>query len=317
MEALIGIVIGVIATIIVGRYYFNRTVNKRLTPYLTLSTRIFAGIEKTVRQELKFTFRGTEVSDLHQLEFLIANDGERAVSNPIEPLTLELPKDVQVLDASILHRHPSSLKVEISEIEMNDNKTGLAFNFPLLNKGDFFLVKLLLSGSVSWHKLLFNILADDLPRRIRPKLLPVIASNNQKFKVEWSAVAVGIIILVISASIAYTLILLYPHRPDLFPYPWQSFRPSLLSVLLLIVWVIGILVFVVVGLVFSFGIGFEGFFSRHPRFPIPEEFRHRGFRFSHLAMERMMEFDVAFDEDDKEEQDEEKRDRKKDTQQSI
>jgi Tfp pilus assembly protein PilN len=127
MEALIGIIIGVVATVVVGRYYFNRTVNKRLTPYLTLSTQIFAGIEETVRQELKFTFRGTEVSDLHQLEFLIANDGERAVSSPIEPLTLELPKEVQVLDASILHRHPSSLKAEISEVNLVDNKKRVGF----------------------------------------------------------------------------------------------------------------------------------------------------------------------------------------------
>jgi hypothetical protein len=311
MEALIGIIIGVIATIVVSRYYFKRTVNKQLTPYLTLSTRIFAGIEETVRQELKFTFRGTEVSDLHQLEFLIANDGERAVSNPIEPLTLEFPKEVQVLDASILHRHPSSLKVEISEVELTNNKKGLAFQFPLLNKGDFFLVKLLLSGSVKWGSLIFNILANDLPRRIRPKLLPVMGTGNQKFKVEWSSLVAGIIILIFSASIIYTLILLYPHRPDLFPYPWQSFTPSFLSILLIVIWAAGIFIFTIVGLVLSFGMGFEGFFSRHPRFPIPDEFRHRGFRFSHMAAERLMEFDVEFDEEEqKKEQKEEKLDSK-------
>jgi hypothetical protein len=190
----------------------------------------------------------------------------------------------------------------------------LAFKFPLLNKGDFFLVKLLLSGSVSWDNLVFNILADDLPRRIQPKLLPVLDSDNQKFRVEWSAVVAGIVILIFSASLMYTLILLYPHRPDLFPYPWHSFTPSFLSIFLLIVWAIGILIFVVVGLVLSLGIGFEGFFSRHPRFPIPEEFRHRGFRFSHIAMERLMEFDVAFDDEEQnKEQRDEKLDRKKET----
>jgi len=289
---IMGIVATVIVSVIVGRYYFRRTLNKQLTPYLNLSSRIFSGIDKTVREQLKFTFQETEVADLHHLEFLIANDGERAVSNCIEPLTLELPDGVQLLDASIMHRRPSALKVNISEVKLEGGKQGVAFNFPLLNKDDFFLVKLLLSGTVNWRELVFRILADDLPRTIEPKRLPTEATRKEKFKVEWAGVILGLLFMLICASLGYALYLLYPYQPGLFIYPWDTFKLSFWSVLLSIVWGLELFVFGIVGLLAFVAIGFERLFKRAPRFPLPDEFQEFRRFFEDLEAEKLPEEEV-------------------------
>jgi hypothetical protein len=67
---LIGIIVGVAATIIVGHYYFQRSTQKSLTPYLLLNTRVFAGIDADVRRDLHFSFRGEEVQSFSICRFL-------------------------------------------------------------------------------------------------------------------------------------------------------------------------------------------------------------------------------------------------------
>jgi len=236
METILGILIGVIATIFISHYYYKRSSNKSLTPYLTLSTKIFSGIDSTVRKQLKFMYQNSEVEDIHQLEFLIANDGEKAITNCIEPLSLDMPSSSQVLDSVIVHKHPSNLKVSIFEELQEDRKTKVIIDFPLLNKGDFFLVKLLLSGSVNWRELSFYILSDDLPRIIKPKMLPPSATKKEKLNIEWAAFFIGILELIFTIGREYAMFTIWKLKPDLFPYPWSSFNPSISGNLLLIIW---------------------------------------------------------------------------------
>src|SRR5690554_5876729 len=132
MEAIIGGIIGIIATVLVSRYYFKRTINKSITPYIITNNSIFAGIDHSVRPNLKFTFQEKEITDLHQLEFIIANDGEKAVSNCIEPLSLTFSKDVEILDSTILYKEPQDLDAKVEIIETDSNYK-LLFKCPLLN----------------------------------------------------------------------------------------------------------------------------------------------------------------------------------------
>lgn len=274
MGTLVGIVVGVVATVLVSHYYYRRSTLKSLKVYLILNSRVFAGIEPAVRQELHFSFRGDEVAELQHIEFLVANDGERAVSGLIEPLRLTLPDGVRVLDASILHRSPEALQAAVDAGGAADSPAGLIITFPLLNKGDFFAVKLLLSGRVQLEALKFTVLADDLPRSINAEWLPPTARSEPGSRIEWSAVATGLVFMLLAAGIGHSLYLLRTLRPELFPYPWDVFRPTWHVASLAITAATGLLL-ALLGLVLSTFVALEGLFVRRGRFSLPSELRRR------------------------------------------
>jgi hypothetical protein len=277
MATFLGILIGILATIIISHYYYKRSARKKLTPYLTLSAHIFAGIEKNVRDLLRFTFKDIEVTDLHHIEFLIANDGEKAISNYIEPLTLELPNNVQILDASILYRNPKDLKVDISLAEQKTETSAMIFNFPLLNKNDYFVVKLLLNGNINVTNLKFHILCDDLPRALTPKWLPLAATRKKTWKADRIAIGVGLFLLIFATALLYPFYLLYSAKPEFFPYPWSTFKPTFQGVSSLILCGLGILISYFAAFFLLIVIGLEDVFGRTPRFFLPEEFSRTAF----------------------------------------
>ena len=272
---------GVLVTLAVSRHYFRRTMRKSIGIYRLLDTRIFAGIDRAVREQLRFTYQDREVEDLLQLEFVIANDGERAISNVIEPLRLDLPQGVEVLDASVLHRHPENLNVSITTVDRERSTNSILFEFPLLNKGDFFLVKLLLSGELGRDDFLFEILADDLPRSLSTlELLPMATRvEERKYTFGWEALFSGLVVAGIVAWIGWALSLLYDQRPELFPHPWASYPITIESVFLLVPAVVLIGVFGFLAL-FAIGISFFGGFPpKGPRFPIPKGILSKDFRY--------------------------------------
>lgn len=284
METLIVLVIGVIATVAVSHYYFRRTVSKRISVYLTLRNSVLAGIDAGVRDQLKFHFGKEEVTELYQLGFIVANDGERAVSNCIEPLSLRLPGHVKLLDTSVIHRNPKDLSVRAGQEVSQAGRVTLKWAFPLLNKGDFFVVKLLLSGTIEEKQLLFHILADDLPRTLSSTWLPPAATENTRGRVEWVGVISGAVLLTIAAACTYCGYLLTLTQPQLFPYPWSTFTPSWTSTPAVLVGAVGVFFLIILGCVLFVGMGFEGVFRRHPKFPLPPELRGAGYR---LVSERL------------------------------
>lgn len=282
METAIGVILGALATILASRYYFRRSTNKSLGLYRLLNSMVFAGIAPDVRKQLQFRFEEKEVKDLQELVFLVANDGERAISNVIEPLTLTIPQGVEVLDASIPHRHPDALQVQIATSSHAPAGSEVSFAIPLLNKREFFVVKLLLSGRISDNDSSFSILADDLPRSLRLKPLPPGAAEDSGYKFEWGLAATAGVVLLFPIWICYASYLLYTVRPELFPYPWFSFAVSVESLLLSIPGAILLLGFSVLGLSMVGAAIFGGEFppSRGPRFPLPKELRKAVFHYS-------------------------------------
>lgn len=288
METLLGIVIGIIATVIVSHYYFRRSINKRLSIYALMSNRVFSGIDASVRSHLKFLFHDDEISELQQIELIVANDGERAISNCIQPLRFQLPESIKILDASILHRSPKEL--DVSMIQGNSEAIGhfLEFDFPLLNKGDFFLVKLLVDGRLPIREMQFQIQADDLPRTIKPEWLPDGATSTSKRKIEWTGVVVGSIFLVSCVVVAFLALAHHDATPGSFPWPWDTFKYSWPSTVLLVVSALVSAFIGLIGIIFFIGIGFESFLKRNPKFPLPEELRGRGYA---LFAQRLADFD--------------------------
>ena len=71
---LFGIVIGVIATILVSRHYYRRTIERKLTPFIHLHSEVFAGIDPEVRKDIKIYYKNEEVNELTHYQVLIANN---------------------------------------------------------------------------------------------------------------------------------------------------------------------------------------------------------------------------------------------------
>lgn len=160
MITLIGIVIGITATVLASRYYFRRSVEKKLVPFIQNQTNVLSNIEPGVKDNLSIEYEGVKVNNLQQIQFLIANTGERAIKDIIKPLKVEISNNAEVMDANILHIHP-----EGREVTLNIGKSGstVDFNFPLLNKDEFFICKLLINGIPEENDFKFSIVADDLP----------------------------------------------------------------------------------------------------------------------------------------------------------
>jgi hypothetical protein len=284
---IIGIIVSVIVTVFVSRHYFRRSTRRCLKTYLLVDSEIFAGIEPEVREQLHFAFRGEEVRVLQQIEFLVANVGERAISGLIEPLRLKFPVGVRVLDALILHRSPDTLKASVTTESDAPENGGITvtINFPLLNKQDYFLIKILLGGLVKTEDLACSVVADDLPRSIKFEWLSHRALHEKKLKIEWSTVLVAVGLWVLAASIGWALFLLVRVRPDLFPYPWVSYRFSVVGIG---IWpaAIAILLLILLGGLIG-ALGFEDLVARGPRFPIPDRLRRRaGFGHPPFGSER-------------------------------
>lgn len=280
MGTAIGVLIGIIATVLVSRYYFRRSTKKELSPYRLLESQIFAGIEPQVRRRLRFTFEDQEVEELSHLGLLIANTGERAISGFLEPPSITLPAGAKVLDATLEHRYPETL--EASVIVDGDVASGqrVSFRLPLLNKGEYFVVRLLISGDVSLGKLRLRLLADDLPREIRFTFLPYYATRTRRAGVEWGAIGGGASLLALAFCSGYVLRLLHGYRPSLFLLPWSTFEPSFESIAAHVAVAITLLLGVL-GAVVSIGAGLSEAFSRGPRFPLPDHigrgYLYRGF----------------------------------------
>jgi hypothetical protein len=290
---ILGIVIGVIASILIGRYYYRRTVHKDLSIFGLLNSEVFAGIAPDVREQLHFRFKDREVTELQQLLFLVANTGERAIRDVIETLRLDLPPTAAILDASIVHRHPEDLNATLHVTQMDRAEGSVVrLDFPLLNTKEFFIVKMLLSGKLPQAPLTFHLLCDDLPRTIPISRLPPTAYDDRPYKFEWALAAGATGVLAIPAWLCYAIYQLSLSRPELFPYPWDTFVPSLDSALVVLPTIVLVAGFTFLGLMILGAAIFGGEFppKKGPRFPLPKSVRAAVFPY------RMWRFHPEFGE---------------------
>lgn len=284
--AFVGAVIGIIATVVVGRYYYVRTTDKRLNVYIQLASPVLGGIDPKVREVLKVHYRNIEVVDLFQLQFLVANEGVRAIRDCIEPLTVGIPSNIKLLDATVLYVRPENRTVKVNvrdEDNTADSSTVVECIFPLLNKGDFFLVKLLLDGLLKPLELQFRITADDLPPVINTKMLPFSLMASDAPRTDWLAMVLGILCLLFSlVSVFSTTILIDARRELLFLFSLSK-APALASVLtwaIIILSGLSALFLLIVAMVSIISIGFAGRLRRKSRFALPSHLYNFAFPFS-------------------------------------
>lgn len=196
----IGIILGVIATIIVSHYYYKRSLRKSLTPFIQFFSTPLHGIDPTVRKDLLIEYQHDEIQELFEIQFLIANTGDKSIRDVIKPLSLAIPKDSNLLDATILHIHPDGREVKLKNLV--ESRT-IQLDFPLLNSGDFFIIKLLLNKEVSHKEFIFSIVADELPPVLENSFLPSDAlKTNEKRSFELPLLIIGIVFTIFGLSLA-------------------------------------------------------------------------------------------------------------------
>lgn len=275
LTALGSIIVGVIATIWVSNHYFRRSKKKSLTPYIQFSTSVFRGVDPSVRDSLKIEYKEVKINDLYEIQFLVANTGERAIRDIIHPLTLHVPEGSQILDASILHIHPEGREVSIS-VEGSDT----IFGFPLLNSDDFFIAKILLEGEPKDKDFSFSIAVDDLPPILKPRFLPPdLLDTGEKRKFEIGLFIGGFVCLVIGSALAG---LIYAQWPTISALWKAGFLITIKGNWLILVCAgiaaLPALLLIVIGPMMTIGAFTNFSFPKKRRFPVPSDFIRRPFR---------------------------------------
>lgn len=214
-------IIGAILTIVVAWYFYKLSMRKSLGLYTLLNTNVFDGIKQDVREDLNFSYRGEKIADLQQLEILFINKGERSIGKLFKPFHAELPAEIQVLDASILYRNPDELEVSIthSAASNKDSSAQVFIDFPILNKGEYFIVKLLLNGRLlDSQSLRFSLLSDDMPRTVHVQNLPAMALQEEsRSKILWN----GFVTLFVGISLMGMLYFVRIDHPDWVDFFWN------------------------------------------------------------------------------------------------
>lgn len=267
--SLASLIIGVVATIWVSRYYFKRTTDKSLTPYLQFFSSLFDGVDPSVRESLKIAYKGTAVTELLEAQFLVANTGERPIRDVIAPLTLAVPRNCLVLDASILHVSPDGREINIAQ-----TSSAVTFAFPLLNTGEFFITKLLLQGKAEPEDFKFTITVDDLPPVLRTvRMPPDLVEGEKRREFDWTPLVIGGIFIAIGAAIATLIYLQWPIVSAswdqgivaAFPANWLALTSCLVAALPALLLLVG-------GPMLSVGAFTDFSFPKRRRYRVPDGF---------------------------------------------
>lgn len=288
--SLISIFIGAAATVFASRHYYRRTVDKELIPFIQLQSNVLSRIDKEVKSDLHVEYKGVKVENLQQVQFLIANTGERAIKGVIKPLLLDIPDDCEIMDANILHISPEGREVALN---IKESGCSIEFEFPLLNKDEFFIFKLLINGSPKKKDLNFSIVADDLPPMLNIKRLSYNQIENQDKKeggrFEVGFFIGGIIFLLIAFFIG---ILSHYIDPAMFPkvksesWIWINSIPFV-SIASVVGYIITGLVTLIGGMMAFASFAGEFEFPKRKKFTLPKEFASTSYGFSRFE-ERMI-----------------------------
>jgi hypothetical protein len=284
--ALASIFIGVATTFFASRHYYRRSVDKELTPFIQMQSNVLSSIDKEVKSDLHIEYKGVKVENLQQVQFLIANTGERAIRDMIKPLSLHLPNDVEVMDASILYVSPEGREVSL---QVSEKDYSVNFNFSLLNKDEFFIFKLLLKGAPERKELKFSIVADDLPptlkiQRLTYNQIEKEEKNKKENSFEVGLFGVSILVLVVALCLG---ILAHYINTEAFPiiqseaWTWANSIPFV-SIASFVGYVLSGMLGLIGAMMMAASIFGDFEFPKSKKFKLPKEFATAGYGFRHF-----------------------------------
>ena len=165
IETIIGIIAGLVITIIISRYYYRLGARRRLSVYVLRSFQAMSDLDPDIKKDFSVEFNGAPVRSLTVLDLLIANEGTHPVRDYVEPLSIQMPDGVNLLNVMIPYVYPEGRHADVIV------KSGHSFEyqFSILNPREYFLTKIVADGYIDADELLITITADNLPPRIKPE----------------------------------------------------------------------------------------------------------------------------------------------------
>lgn len=293
-------VIGVVIAIVVAHAYYRLSISKSLSFFLLHDDQPLSKVDPNVRSRLVVQFfkpeappstndafpltgeapssqNATIVQALHHIQVLVANTGVRAISFTEAP-TIEIPSGKLLLDASIIHQRPKDLGASLARLPVaDDGVQRLRLAIPLLNRREFFIVKLLLSDVIAPLDIKVHLLAEDLDRTIGIRPLPANATKSVLEAFEWPAIWVGVLLIFCTTALLLVENAFYKLHPlpSILDVGITAYFSSLTAIHVeLGLGFVGILAYGFIGIVLLFGIGLQSL-TNWRRIVLPTEMRPR------------------------------------------
>ncbi|MCK4825794.1 hypothetical protein KA005_59145 [bacterium] len=306
MVSILSLLAGVLATVAIARYYFLRTVEKSkksLVPYVDFFSEVLVGIDPEVRKALSISYQNLEVEDLVEVQFLVANSGEKPIRDVIKPLALTIPDSSKIMNVVLLHISPEGRVVTLDV----DKKTNtVKFLFDLLNKDEFFVFKLLLNGKADIKEFKFTITVDDLPPVLKTKSLPYdlveIEDADKSSDIEWGLLLAGLVFIILGVPVGYLALDVSATLPDFadksvfsyiseVPLIWIAKWPTV---------IVGILILLVGNGMMIGSVSGASLFNKKKKLILPKGIIRSGsFLFREFRLEAKMNREAANDDNEK------------------
>ena len=226
METAIWTLVGIAVTFGISHLYYRMGSSKSLGFFLLVDDQPLSRVDADVRERLVVQFFVPEapegvpghereyaaaerrnaivVGTLHHVQIVVANTGIKAISFNEAP-TFDIPANSLILDASIIYKKPQDMTASIVRLPVAQGDMQVVqLAIKMLNRGEFVLVKLLLSEAVPREVLRLHLLAEDLPRTLTATPMPAQSTKSRIESIEWPAVVVGFICAV-GAGFTYIL----------------------------------------------------------------------------------------------------------------
>lgn len=166
------LLIGAVVGLGISHFYYRRSFIKSLTPYLMFQASPMSGAAQSVKQQLEVKFNGRLVSNLIEAQFLVVNDGVKAIRDLIEPLTLKWDASLTILDAQLMSARSSASSPPINFLPQRHAPQSIQLPIALMNAGDWFILKVIVDGpadaTADWR---WSVAVDELPPQLPLRIL--------------------------------------------------------------------------------------------------------------------------------------------------
>ena len=287
-------IVALLASIAIAHFYFGRS-GKSLSFYLLLDDQPLSRVDSTVRERLSIAFSYPEapdnpgvagpanrpssaVGELHHLQVILYNSGVKAITFNESP-TIEIPRRATILDASVIYQNPDDLEAVVARLPVDDNKDQIVrIAVRMLNKGEFLVIKFLLSEAIGAGSLKLHLLAEDIPRNITIKPLPPEATKSMFEAASISAIVIGVMCALsgVATAILAAAMLRNNPLPSISEVGVLGFAKNLsLLNYVSVVSFVSVFFLGIFGVAIGFGVGIQPMFRRH-RIILPVDLRPPG-----------------------------------------
>lgn len=146
----IGVVVAIVSlimTVVLTIYIYRRQNKQKSLSYEIRSFASLINVDSQIKHALKITYKNTPVSDLKLLLIRFTNSGELPIEEDDfkQPLVVNFDQYGALFDVAVVDTYPHDVQKTI-DIALYDDLSAFQALPMLLNKGDWFEIKLLLNG---------------------------------------------------------------------------------------------------------------------------------------------------------------------------